>query len=208
MVDLVWEVGALPHIGSACFFCAALFADVLIIRVFLILGMCIYSIGSFDFSKDPVQMHILMFLWNVVTSLFHVYAVYRMVRDERKIVLKNADENAVWRFFYRRGSMSKLSFLRTMKNAEFVRLNAGDVVFEESEAERDKRYAHFYLVVEGVLVFSYLPIENSPTHAPRPDVNYIFNWKKKMAYFWISIRILDQNEHLCDPARIMNYLPS
>ena len=154
------------------FFLAALFNDVLLIRLSLGGGFLFLMINALTGSpllpnvayatdaNGDVPIALDGFIWAAVTGFFHYYFIYYLLRDERDVKLESPEHEAVWRFFYRRSGMRRLEFLEVVRHAEFLDFQAGESIVDSAHSVQ-----YFHLVIEGLV-----HLETVYNDVPSPDV--------------------------------------
>lgn len=160
------------------FFGAALFSDLLLLRICLALGYFFLMMNNIMGSPVAPDWyvntslgddHLLLLdglVWSVVVGFFHCNFVYHLLRDERHVKLGNEEEESIWRFFYRRSGMKRLEFLQVMRNAELLNFKAGDVIVDS-----DNSLQYFHLVLHGLVDFeaSYNDVKSKSTRLHSGD---------------------------------------
>jgi len=128
--------GPIGQLGSASFFFAAVFGDVLLIRLFLSLAN-IYLFAS-AFLGQPrwpsVESTGGIFLdsviWAGLSGALHIIALLQLLSDERPIKFDNEEEEQLWRFFYRRSGMGRLEMKQVLRFGRWRRINVGEVILD------------------------------------------------------------------------------
>ncbi|EGD72459.1 hypothetical protein PTSG_00482 [Salpingoeca rosetta] len=157
MVILASAQGIWFIFSNFFFFMAAVFGDILLIRIcliggflFLMINACVGLPDYHDFWKNSTPIIFIdIIVWCVITGAFHVYAVYLLIRDEAPVSLKDEEEEAVWRLFYRRSGMGRLEFREVIKRGYWRSYAAGETIVDETNA-----LSHLHLIVEGVVEFT------------------------------------------------------
>ena len=162
--------GLWGQLSNIFFFFAAIFGDILLIRISLVGGFVFLIINACTGLPNYKQVYLNqidgeqlifvdMIVWFVITGAFHLIVVYLHVRDEFPVKLQDEEEEAVWRLFYRRSGMPRLEFAEVMKRAHWRRCTAGEIIVDDSNA-----LAYLHLIVEGVVEFDtvYHGVKSSP----------------------------------------------
>eukprot|EP01147_Barroeca_monosierra_P002621 gene2621-5523_t len=159
MVILARAAGLWGQLLNFFFFQAALVSDVLLIRMCLVGGFVFLivngSTGIPDYKQlfyNTVDGEPIIFLdiiiWSVITGSIHVYVIYCLIKDEAHIKLKDDEEEAVWRLFYRRSGMPRLEFCEVVKRAFWHRVKSGEVIVDETN-----ELSRLHFIVEGIVEF-------------------------------------------------------
>jgi hypothetical protein len=143
------------------FFGAALFRDILLIRICLFLAyLCLMlniacgSAKNFGiYNEDGIIAYDLA-IWTIVIVGFHIGAVYRMTTDLwKEIVFPNEIYESIWRCFYRRCGMQRLEFQTVINNSTIEEYKEGDLI-----CDSDKHRKMAYLVIEGIVTCKQSPL--------------------------------------------------
>jgi hypothetical protein len=136
------------QISSFSFLMAGNFSDLLCIR------LCLSSAYVFLFLNSalgaplwpsfhlPDKIQLDGILWAAVNLYVHISTVVRLLNDERQVKL-SADEQALWRMFYRIGGLSQKLFKRHVATYCTV------VKHEHGEKINTEKY--FYIVYRGTV---------------------------------------------------------
>lgn len=144
--------------ANVSFFLAALFSDVLLIRIFLAFGFIFLLANAlamypsapdvyFNTSFPEYTVFLDSIIWCLITVPFHFFAIYRHLKDEMPVDLDEDDE-LLWRFFYRRSGMPRLEFREVRRRASQVSFKAGDTIVVSSDS-----LSYLHLLVEGCVEF-------------------------------------------------------
>jgi len=150
--------GAWGHLANFWFFLAAIFSDILLIRICLVGGFLFLIINAFtglplepdvfiSTSWPDGTIFLDLIIWSVVTGSFHVIAIWIHLRDERQLKLDD-NEEPIWRYFYRRAGMPRTEFRMAFEKGDFVRYKAGDIIVAENDSLH-----HLHLLVDGLVEF-------------------------------------------------------
>jgi hypothetical protein len=139
--------------ASFWFFCAAIFGDILLIRLSLTLAylflLITASLGYPSWVSGYRGLALDGVIWACVSGSLHALALGRLLYDERSIRFKTEDEQQLWRFFYRRSGMQRLEFKQVLKRGRWLRVPAGRLLLTPVDASRS-----LCLLVEGVASFT------------------------------------------------------
>ena len=153
MVVIASGLPVCVQIASFFFFGAALFGDLLLIRlwlsaafVFLLLESCVVF-----YRTDVVLLD--AFGWALVTGSFHFVAAYRLLReaygnrrDEKRDETLGVDDAALERFLRRRTGASRKDMVRLRRCGEWVSYGPGDGI-----CDTDGSREFFHVIVEGLV---------------------------------------------------------
>lgn len=159
MVTVLTPASIWAQLGSFSFLLSAFFGDLLLIRVCLIMAYiwlmtaACNGFPSWPHIKDgpagePGFISVDGIVWAGLNLFFHGAALYRMLRDERRISLSQPEHESLWLFFYRRSGMGRLEFQTSMKRARLERFKAGEVVLDA-----DGSHSTLMLLVEGLATY-------------------------------------------------------
>lgn len=84
--------------------------------------------------------------WSSTIIVFHGYAVWRHLWDERPIRFRSEDEEQLWRLFHRRSGMYRLEMSECLRYGRWARYAAGDVIVTPGAS-----HLRLHLVVEGLV---------------------------------------------------------
>lgn len=128
--------GPLSQLSNASFAAAALFGDVLLIRLFLSMAyifLCasaLVGLPRWPSVSSTDTMVLDTIIWSAISGFFHIFALVRLVADERRITFADEDEEAMWRFFYRRSGMGRLEMKQVLRFGRWRRIKAGAVILD------------------------------------------------------------------------------
>lgn len=141
--------------SSACFTLSAIFADVLLIRIFLALAyiwlmaqaVCGYPIWpNYTFTGE---IGVDTIAWSAVGLIIHALAIVRLVLDERPIRFRSEDERQMNAFMLRRSGMQPLEVRELLKKGTWKRFKAGETILNKVES-----ICQAVLLVEGKAVYN------------------------------------------------------
>jgi hypothetical protein len=148
--------GAWSQLANASFCLSALISDVLLIRICLVFGFLFLGANAmtglplapdvfFSTGWPEHTIFVDLLTWAVVNICFHLMAISRHVQDELPVHFSE-EEEAAWRFFYRRSGMARTEFKVTVSKAEWVNVAAGQMI-----VGTDQSLKFLHLVVEGLV---------------------------------------------------------
>jgi len=137
----------ISHLTSFFFLLAALWSDLLLIRVWLVLAH-IFLLVSWLWN-EPQVIFLDMAIWTTVTMFFHGFAVYRHLTDEVQRSFADKFEEQVFSFFNRRCGMHKQEFFMIMREAERCTIGKGQVIMTEGS-----NMFYLHLLVQGVVKYT------------------------------------------------------
>lgn len=150
MVEVLPVPGPWSQASSACFFLAAVFADILIIRIFLFLAYTFLLTASLcgfppwpDY-KTTDKIEISTIVWSCMNLIMHGSAIFRLLYDERPIKFRTKDEKQVRAFFARRGGMGGLEVKEVLQRGHFRIVNKGELILDKIRS-----IDHLCLLIEG-----------------------------------------------------------
>ena len=152
---IIAPAGIFSQISNASFFFAALFGDILLVRLFLSLAYIFLLVAALlGQPRWPgVDSTGIIFLdtaiWSIVSGALHTIALVRLLLDERRITFKNEDEEQLWRFFYRRSGMGRFEMKQVLKLGRWRRVAKGDVILNPIQS-----CSRLCLMVEGLAEFT------------------------------------------------------
>ncbi|GAB4819341.1 hypothetical protein N2152v2_006387 [Parachlorella kessleri] len=170
MVQVLDPSSIWVQLGSFFFLASALFHDLLVIRVCLLLAyVWMLTAAATGYPiwpgiANPGVIGVDGIVWACLNLFFHGLALLSLLWDERRITFKDPDAQSLWLFFYRRSGMPKVEFLQTWKRCKLVRYKKGATVLSKRESER-----RLILMVEGLATYKVELAEGAPTvgnHAP------------------------------------------
>jgi hypothetical protein len=104
---------------SFLFFCAGIYSDLLVIRIFLSIANTLLFLDAVLGSpvwpeiSSPQHVQVVGMLWALANMYMHISSVICLLRDEGSVHM-NEDQEALWRFFYRTGGLSQKLFYRSI----------------------------------------------------------------------------------------------
>lgn len=147
-VKLIPQHGPWFQLGCLSFLSAGIFADMLLVRLFLSCAYLFNLLNALtDFQNWPFvapdatrqyTISIDALCWAAVGLYVHGSAFIALLRDERRVPLSE-DAEALWRMFYRRSGISRLLFqTQILAHGEFREYERGAVIVgdEVDEPER------------------------------------------------------------------------
>jgi CRP-like cAMP-binding protein len=158
MVVLAQGGGLWIQLLNLAFFFAALFNDVLLIRISLGFGFLFLILNALTGSPrlpnvfystnadGEIAISVDGLVWACFTGFFHYYFIYHLLRDERDVKLETEEHASIWRFFYRRSGMRRLEFLQVLRHAEIIDYQPGDVIADPACSVQ-----YFHLILEGLV---------------------------------------------------------
>jgi hypothetical protein len=147
--------GPFAQLANFSFFLVAVFGDLLLIRFFLSLSYIFLLVyGATGFPSWPQvsstgNIALDTIIWACLAGSLHIYALTRLLLDERPVRFHSEDEEQIWRFFFRRGGMGPLEGQQVIALGQFRRVKGGETIMTPSEA-----VSTLYLLIEGRAVFS------------------------------------------------------
>jgi hypothetical protein len=126
-----------------CLFFAGMFSDLLIVKLCLTFGfafMLVHAVTGMPTAGAggiaapmPRVLPMDMLVFSAINLCVHGFAAFRLIRDERKIELRNEEEERTWRFFFRRSGMERLEFKEVVRRGSFKSYRAGDKIISGDE---------------------------------------------------------------------------
>jgi hypothetical protein len=150
MVTLMKVPGPWGQSSSACFLLAAIFADILIIRIFLFSAYAfLLTQGCLGYPNWPQytstgKIEVSTIVWSCLNLIVHGSAIFRLLYDERPIKFKDEDEKQMRAFFARRGGMGKMEVKEVLKKGRFRRVKKGETILDKLQS-----VDHLGLLIEG-----------------------------------------------------------
>eukprot|EP00195_Chlamydomonas_chlamydogama_P004094 CAMPEP_0202919722 /NCGR_PEP_ID=MMETSP1392-20130828/76481_1 /ASSEMBLY_ACC=CAM_ASM_000868 /TAXON_ID=225041 /ORGANISM="Chlamydomonas chlamydogama, Strain SAG 11-48b" /LENGTH=498 /DNA_ID=CAMNT_0049613181 /DNA_START=199 /DNA_END=1695 /DNA_ORIENTATION=+ len=84
------------------------------------------------------------FVWQVVCGTFAFWGAIMLLRDEMPVRLQSEDEEAMWRYFWRRSGMPRSEFQEVLARGEWLRVKKGERIMSHVQV-----YEYLHLLVEG-----------------------------------------------------------
>lgn len=142
--------GVVGQLANLSFLCAGVFADLLIIRLCLLLGYCgllANALTGFPlwpgFVSTPHFVALDTVVWSLLGIYVHGASFVHLLRDERAVHLSEPEEE-LYRMFYRRSGITRLLFKsQVLAGAEFREYAPGDVITDGSTGKR------VHIVIQG-----------------------------------------------------------
>jgi len=133
MVNLAPAGSLWAQVANFSFFCAGVFADILLVRFFLLLAFALLLLNSIlgfpfwpKFAVFPISLSLDSILWFIAGIYVHGSELVRLLSDEIPVVL-NDEEEALWRLFFRYSGLSKVIFQSDFLSRDsFVSFEPGD----------------------------------------------------------------------------------
>lgn len=150
MVTVMDPPGPWGQASSCCFFLGGLFADILLIRIFLFLAYtflltnALCGFPSWPDYESTGRIEISTIVWSCMNLIVHGSAIARLVSDERPVKFKTEDEKQMRSFFGRRGGMGSLEVKEVLRRGKFRKVKAGEIILDKLQAIET-----FVLLVEG-----------------------------------------------------------
>ncbi|KAF8062726.1 hypothetical protein HT031_004056 [Scenedesmus sp. PABB004] len=166
---LWYGTGSYGTLSCLCFMASALWTDLIMIRLWLILAYIFLGVNvSLNFpditvwgmNYTPHRLMVGSLSFIVVTLALHLWAMLMLILDEVQPRL-HGDDEMLWRMFYRRCGMTRREFHHVLKLGEWRHFKAGDVV-----ERRDKDEPYFYIIFKGVLA-----LDSAENPDPRGPLN-------------------------------------
>lgn len=152
---IVYEPAAIfQQLSNASFFLAAVFGDILLIRLFLTSAYVFLLVSAaLGYPRWPNVgstggIAVDGVVWATLSGSLHALALLRLLLDERTVRFCSADEEQLWRFFYRRSGMGRLEMKEVLKRGRWLHIPAGTTILDPIAA-----YSRLCLLVEGTAVF-------------------------------------------------------
>jgi hypothetical protein len=134
------------------FLCTGFFIDLLVLRVFLLLAnICLLvsaAIGRTSWlgltrteeedDDDTNRFALDGVIWASLQIFINGMSVIRIYYDERKIVLNNDDEEALFRYVYRHSGLSKAQFQNAFCNNQRKKKKKTAGTYTEDDADEDE----------------------------------------------------------------------
>lgn len=152
---IVTPGGPLAQLSNLSFFAAAIFGDVLLIRLFLTLAyVFLFAQAMCGQPRWPSvtptgALFLDTVLWAAASGTLHLVALVRLLLDERPVRFKTPEEEQLWRFFYRRSGMGRLEMSAVLRYGRWRHVAAGDVILDPLAA-----CSRLCLMVQGVGEFA------------------------------------------------------
>lgn len=138
--------------SSLCFLFASMFTDILLVRISLVLGNGLLFIQAmlgwplFPCWENSPNISIDSAFWGFIACLMNFWSMLRLLMDEREIAFSRLEEEELWRFFFRKSGIPKLSFM-----SNILPLGAFIECDKDYEFTDDDINNYFHLVVEGIV---------------------------------------------------------
>jgi hypothetical protein len=151
MLQTYLPAGPLGQLSNASFFFAAVFGDVLLIRLFLSLAyVFLFAQAFLGQPRWPSVSYtggvfLDAVIWAALSGTLHILALIRLLADERPIKFKTEEEEQLWRFFYRRSGMGRLEMQQALQYGRWRRIHAGEVILDPLAA-----CSRLCLMIEGI----------------------------------------------------------
>uniref|UniRef100_A0A383W0F0 Cyclic nucleotide-binding domain-containing protein n=1 Tax=Tetradesmus obliquus TaxID=3088 RepID=A0A383W0F0_TETOB len=151
---VLYGTGSYGTLVNLFFTLSALFTDILIIRVWLVLAYIFLAVNVlmnfpditvWDTNSSPHKIILGTLVWTLVTLSLQLWALVILVLDELPVKLSGDDE-VLWRMFYRRCGMPRKEFQHVLKLGTWQQFKAGELV-----EQRDKDEPRLYVVFKGCL---------------------------------------------------------
>ncbi|KAL6781328.1 hypothetical protein ACKKBG_A10695 [Auxenochlorella protothecoides x Auxenochlorella symbiontica] len=152
MVTVLQPGGPWNQLASASFLLSALVSDLLILRLFLFAAyIFLFAAALTGYPRFPRwgwqdAISVDGLAWSSTIIVFHGYAVWRHLWDERPIRFRSEDEEQLWRLFHRRSGMYRLEMSECLRYGRWARYAAGDVIVTPGAS-----HLRLHLVVEGLV---------------------------------------------------------
>ncbi len=140
MVTVMDPPGPWAQASSCCFFLGGVFADILLIRIFLFLAYTfLLTTALCGFPNWPDyeatgRIEISTIVWSCMNLIVHGSAIARLLSDERPVKFKTEDERQMRAFFARRGGMGALEVKEVLKRGKFRKVKAGEKILDKLQA--------------------------------------------------------------------------
>lgn len=150
MVSVMDPPGPWGQASSCCFFLGGLFADILLIRIFLFLAYtflltnALCGFPNWPNYQSTGKIEISTIVWSCMNLIVHGSAIVRLLSDERPINFKTENEKQMRAFFGRRGGMGSLEVKQVLKKGKFRKVKAGEKILDRLQA-----IDTFVLLIEG-----------------------------------------------------------
>lgn len=147
--------GPIGQLANVCFLFAALFSDLILIRLFLFLAyVFLFAYGATGLPQWPQvdsngNIALDRMIWSAAIGTLHFVNFLQLLWDERPIKFRNEDEEQLWRFFYRRGGMGRLEVNQILKMGRFERFKPGEMIVSPHQSSRK-----LCILIEGIAVFA------------------------------------------------------
>jgi len=128
----------LSNVGNAFFLASGCWGDLLLIRVFLTFAyVCLIAINFVKRSTDYED-----YVWGFGTLYLHGSSAVRLFHDEGEVKMdEKKEQEALWRYFYRRSGISRLLFKsHVAKCFELIDAKAGEALDTST---------FFYIILDG-----------------------------------------------------------
>eukprot|EP00887_Chlorella_sp_A99_P004598 scaffold4.g4598.t1 len=160
------------QLASLFFLCSGFAGDLLVIRIFLCIANAFLLVGAATgypswVTHDTGCIAVDGVVWAGLNLFFHGAAVVRLLWDERRIALRDPEQQEIWQFFCRRSGMGKLEFLESMKNMRLERFKAGSRILCEHTFRR-----RLVLLVEGLARYQDRQGHKVPSYAHTCELLY------------------------------------
>mmetsp|Transcript_16780 Transcript_16780/g.36298 ORF Transcript_16780/g.36298 Transcript_16780/m.36298 type:complete len:266 (-) Transcript_16780:149-946(-) len=154
MVIISDPAGLWTQLSSAFFCLSAWWGDILIIKIMLVFAfgfLALYeALGCPGWTTEPSPygstgyFSVDGFVWQVVCGTFAFWGAIMLLRDEMPVRLQSEDEEAMWRYFWRRSGMPRSEFQEVLARGEWLRVKKGERIMSHVQV-----YEYLHLLVEG-----------------------------------------------------------
>jgi hypothetical protein len=136
MVTVLQPGGPWAQASAACFFLGGIFADILLIRVFLfmaytfLLTQALCGLPPWPYYEANGTIELSAVVWSCMNLIVHGAAIWRLLYDERPIKFKTKDELQMANFLLRRGGMQPLEAKEVIRKGRFNRIRKGEHILD------------------------------------------------------------------------------